>query len=76
MTWEHCSHEEYVTWEHCSHEEYVTWEHCSHEEYVTWEQGKVGGMYVPDGILVSPGWYVEGSHNSYHNISTRHMDIL
>ena len=33
-------------------------------------------MYVPDGILVSPGWYVEGSHNSYHNISTSHMDIL
>ena len=33
-------------------------------------------MYVPDSILVSPGWYVEGSHDSYHNISTRHMDIL
>ena len=40
---------------------------------------RVGGMLVvcvPNGILVCPGWYVEGSHNPHDNVSLVHVHVL
>ena len=38
--------------------------------------GEILVPYIPDGILVCPGWNVEGSYNSHDNVSLVHMHIL
>ena len=39
-------------------------------------EGEMLVPYIPDGILVHPGWNVEGSYNSHNNVSLVHMHIL